>query len=79
MFELGAAAEQFRAWAIAAAYDLGVFDALAVPRTLADLAAAIGIERGVHRLHALVAALVHAGVLVQDGERIERGAVPGCP
>ena len=85
VFEIGAAAEVFRASAIAAAYDLGVVDALTTPRTprttrtIDELAAAIGIERGVHRVHALVAALVHEGVLGRVGDRIGLGEVPERP
>ena len=79
VFEIGAAAELFRASAIAAAYDLGVVEALTTQRTIDELAAAIGIARGVHRVHALVAALVHAGVLAAVGDTISLGDVPERP
>lgn len=69
----------FRSSAIAAAYELGVVDALATPRTLPALCDAIGIARGVHRVEALAGALVHAGVLVRAGDRIGLGTVPARP
>lgn len=79
VFEIGAAEELFRAAAIAAAYDLGVVAALATPRTIDDLVVAIGIEHGVHRVRALSAALVHAGVLARDGDQLRLAAVPVRP
>src|SRR4051794_13423379 len=41
--------DYLRAAAIAAAHDLGVLDGLATPRTLDELADAIGVRRGRHR------------------------------
>ncbi len=79
VFEIGAAVEVFRASAIAAAYELGMVGALAARSTLDELSAAIGIERGVHRVHALVAALVQEGVLVREEDRIGLGEVPARP
>ncbi|CAN5918115.1 hypothetical protein BH11MYX3_BH11MYX3_09510 [soil metagenome] len=77
VFPIAAGAELFRAAAIAAAYELGVFDVL--PRSRDALAAAIGIANGSHRVRALVDALVQAGVLVRDGAVIVRGEVPPRP
>ena len=79
VFEIGAALELFRSCAIAAAYDLGVVAALATPRTIEELAEAIGIERGTHRVRALVGALVHEGILVATGDRIALGEMPVRP
>ncbi len=77
VFPIAAGAELFRASAIAAAYELGVFEAL--PQTLDGLADAIGVAHGRHRVRALVDALVHAGVLARDGALIRRAAVPSRP
>lgn len=80
VFEIAGPAEaMFRAWSVAAAYELGMFDALARPRTQGELCAAIGIEAGVHRVHALARALVHIGVLAREGDRIVLGDVPERP
>jgi hypothetical protein len=80
VFDIGAAAGAvFRASAIAAAHELGVVDALRAPRTFAELCTAIGIARGMHRVAALVAALVHEGVLVRAGECIALGEMPERP
>ncbi|MBA3391522.1 MAG: hypothetical protein H0T89_02705, partial [Deltaproteobacteria bacterium] len=66
--------------AIAAACDLGVFEALlapqAAPRTIGDLAAAIDLARGTHRLRALIDVLVAIGALVREGERVHAVAIP---
>lgn len=77
VFPIAAGLELFRAAAIAAAYDLGLIDAL--PQTLDQLTDAIGIARGTHRVRVLVDALVHVGVLVRDGAVITRGEVPSRP
>ncbi len=79
VFEIGAAEELFRACAIAAAYDLGVIAVLATPRTFEEILVAAGIDRGAHRMRALIASLVHAGVLAQDGDRLGLGEVPARP
>ncbi len=77
VFPIAAGAELFRAAAIAAAYELGVIDAL--PRTLDELCAAIGIASGTHRVRALVDALVRAEVLARDGAVILPRKVPPRP
>lgn len=80
VFEIAGPAEaMFRAWSIAAAYDLGIVAALARPRSLEDLCEAIGVREGAHRVHALVAALVHGGVLATAGGLVSLADVPAPP
>lgn len=79
VFDIRGAEPAFRAWAIAAAYDLGMIRALDVPRSFDELCAAIEIRAGVHRVQALVTALVHAGMLARAGDRIARAEVPEAP
>lgn len=67
----------FREAALAAAYELGLFDALAAgTRTVDELAKAAGIASGTHRVRALVDALVEIGVLVRVGDGVARGDLP---
>ncbi len=69
--------------AIAAACELGVFEALiisrTIPRTIGELAAAIDVARGTHRLRALVDVLVAIGALVREGDRVRAVAIPPRP
>ncbi|HTL35438.1 MAG TPA: methyltransferase, partial [Kofleriaceae bacterium] len=61
---LGDAGKFLRDAAVAAARELGVFEALAAsPRTVDDLAAALKLERGARRLRALVELLAGLGHL----------------
>jgi len=78
-FALAAGGDVLRDAAIDAAYELGVFDALAEPRTLGECAAAIDLTRGVHRLRALADVLVAIGALARDGERFACAVVPPRP
>lgn len=79
VFDIGAAEPAFRAWAIAAAHDLGMIRALAEPRTFEELCAVIEVQAGAHRVQALVTALVHAGVLARAADRISLAAMPEAP
>ena len=66
--------------ALAAAYELGLFDSLAIrARTVDELAEAVGIASGRHRVRALVDALVETGALVRVGDEVACGVLPSRP
>lgn len=75
----GAGGAFLQAAAIAAAYELGVFAALALPRTFEDLAAQLDVQRGRDRLRALVDVLVATGAITHEGSLLARGQVPMRP
>jgi len=80
VFALGSSVALFRDAALAAAHELGWFDALARgAHTVDELAAAAGIASGTHRVRALVDALVAIGVLARDGEQVACGERPPRP
>lgn len=66
--------------ALAAAYELGLFGPLAIrAHTVDELAEAVGIASGRHRVRALVDALVEIGALVRVGDEVACGVVPARP
>jgi len=80
VFGIAASAALFREAALAAAYELDLFDLLAT-RALAvdELAEAVGITCGTHRVRALVDALVETRALVRVGDRVACGDLPSRP
>ncbi len=80
VFAIAANATLFREAALAAAYELGLFEPLAVrARTVDELAEAVGIATGKHRVRALVDALVETGALVRVGAAVACGTLPVRP
>ena len=80
VFAIAANATLFREAAVAAAYELGLFEPLAIQaHTVDELAEAVGIATGKHRVRALVDALVETGALVRVGEAVACGDLPERP
>ena len=76
---VGVAGQFLRDAAIDAAHELGVFDALGEPRTLDELAAAIGIGAGRRRLRPLLDLLVAFGALSRARDRFVAVITPERP
>ncbi len=76
---VGVAGQFLRDAAIAAAHELGVFDALGEPRTLDELADAIGVGAGRRRLRRLLDLLVAFGQLARPRDRFVVVTVPERP
>lgn len=80
VFGIAASAALFREAALAAAYELDLFDRFATRAfTVDELAEAVGIANGKHRVRALVDALVETRALVRVGDGVACGDLPSRP
>ena len=73
VFGIAASAALFREAALAAAYELDLFDVATRALTVDELAEAVGITSGKHRVRALVDALVETRALVRIGDGVTCG------